>query len=299
MLTVNPSTYFYMEQQLNDIVLVPTDFSETCQNAINHGVELAEYLGYKLVILHVINRETKSQLKKDDLEVSSITDKLNDIANDIMEKTRISVESLTKEGSIFDEIHETASNIGAKLMVLGTHGKKGLQYLLGSHALKVVTKSPVPTIVVQEKSFGKGYQNIVFPINSFTEARQQVQWAMFIAKTFGSVIHIFKQLHTDPDFANKVNVVSAQIEEAFQDNNIKYTMSEAAKTGNFANQLIEFAADKRADMVMIMTDADIFSPDFNAGAWDEKMMFNQAQIPVMCINPVMTGKVYYEYITLF
>ena len=287
-----------MAQQLNDIVLVPTDFSETCQNAINHGVELAEYLEHKLVILHVINRESKSQLKKDNQDISAITIKLDDIANDIRENSRITVETLTREGSIFKVIHETASDIGAKLMVLGTHGKKGMQYLVGSFALKVVTKSPVPTVVVQEKSFGKGYKKIVFPINSFTEARQQVQWAMHIARTFGSVIHIFREPHTDPGLAGKINVVTAQIEEAFRKNNISYNIQDAEKSGNFAGKMIEYATEEKADMIMIMTDADIFSPNFNAGAWDEKMMFNKAQIPVMCINPVMTGKVYYEYITL-
>ena len=183
-------------------------------------------------------------------------------------------------------------------MVLGTHGKKGLQYLVGSHALKVVTKSPVPTIVVQDKSFDKGYKKIVFPINSFTEARQQVQWAMHIAKTFGSVVNIFREPHTDPILAGKLNVVTSQIKEAFDKNNITYSIQDAEKSGNFAGKMIEYATAEKDDMIMIMTDADIFSPNFNAGAWDEKMMFNKAKIPVMCINPVMTGKVYYEYITL-
>ena len=288
-----------MAKKLNDIILVPTDFSETCQNAINHGLELAEYLDYRLTILHVINKETRAQLKKENLNISSITEKLTDIANDIRERSRITVETLTREGSIFDEINQTASDIGAKLMVLGTHGKKGLQYLLGSYALKVVSKSPVPTIVVQKKAFGDGYKNIVFPINSFTEARQQVQWAIHMARTFNSCVNIFRQPHSDTRLANKIKVVSAQIVEAFKKFDISYTITDAMKSGNFAGQMIEFAAEKKTDLIMIMTDADIFSPDFNAGAWDEKMMFNQYSIPVMCINPVMTGKVYYEYITLF
>lgn len=287
-----------MAKQLNDIVLVPTDFSETCQNAINYGIELAEFLDYKLMLLHVINRESKSQLKKDREEVSSITNKLNNIADDIREKSRIAVETLTREGSIFDEIHGTAEDIGAKLMVLGTHGKKGLQYLVGSHALKVVTKSPVPTIVVQKRSYSKGYKNIVFPINTFTEARQQVQWAIHMAKTFGSFINIFREKHSDATLDGKINVVSEQIKEAFNKYGIQYKITDAGKGGKFAEQMLEYASAEKADMIMIMTDADIFSPDFNAGAWDEKMMFNKAEIPVMCINPVMTGKVYYEYITL-
>lgn len=288
-----------MAKQLNDIVLVPTDFSEICQNAINHGVELAEYLDYKLVILHVINRESLSQLKKGNLNVSAITEKLSDIANDIRENSRVIVETLTLEGSIFDKIHGAASDLGAKIMVLGTHGKKGLQHVFGSYALKVVTKSPVPTIVVQDKSFGNGYKKIVFPINSFTEARQQVQWALHMSKTFGSHFQIFRELHSDAGLAGKINVVSEQIKKAFNEKGVSYSIDNASRKGNFTNQLLKYAAEQKADLIMLMTDADIFSPDFNAGAWNEKLMFNDARIPVMCINPVMTGKVYYEYITLF
>jgi len=288
-----------MAKHLNDIVLVPTDFSDICQNAINHGVELAEYLDHKLVILHVINRESRSQLKKDNLSVSAITEQLNDIANDIRENSRVIVETLTREGSIFEEIHKTADQLGAKVMVLGTHGKKGLQHVFGSYALKVVTRSPIPTIVVQEKAFGNGYKKIVFPINSFTEARQQVQWALHMSKTFGSHIHIFREIHGDAGLAGKINVVSEQIRKAFNERGVSFSMSDASRKGNFTNQLLDFATAEKADLIMIMTDADIFSPDFNAGAWSEKLMFNGSRIPVMCINPVMTGKVYYEYITLF
>jgi len=287
-----------MTKSINDIVLVPTDFTEAGQNAINHGVELAQFLDHKLVLMHVINKDSKAQLKKEKLDISSIIEKLDDLANDIRERTRITVETLTREGSIFDEIHQGASDIGAKIMVMGTHGKKGLQHVFGSFALKVVTKTAVPTIVVQEKSFDEGYKKIVFPINSFTEARQQVQWAIHMSRTFGSVINIFKQPQNEPGKDRKIKVVTAQIEEAFKKYNIPYTITEASKTKHFGDQMISYAAGEDADMIMIMTDADIFSPDFNSGAWDEKMMFNEHNIPVMCINPVMTGKVYYEFITL-
>lgn len=287
-----------MSNTLNNLILVPTDFSETCRNAINHGAELAEYLNYSLMILHVINKDTKSNLKKDNLDISSITDKLNDIANEIKEERRITVESLTKEGSIFDEINQTATDTGANLMVLGTHGKKGLQYLFGSYALKVVSKSPVPTIVVQDRPFSHGYKNIVFPINSFTEARQQVQWAIHIASTFGSLINIFRQPQTDPALRAKINVVSAQIEEAFKKHNIKYNIKDADTKKNYKEHLISYASEIKAELIMIMTDADAFSRDFNVTAWDEKMMFNQTQIPVMCINPIITGKVYHEFLSL-
>jgi hypothetical protein len=36
-------------------------------------------------------------------------------------------------------------------------------------------------------------------------------------------------------------------------------------------------------------------PGFSFSVWDERMMFNEAQIPVMCINPVEIGKYYYDW----
>ncbi len=285
-----------MEQKLMNIVLVPTDFSNIGQNAVNHGAEIAKFLNYKLLLLHVVNRETRATFKKENSTEHDLLEKLASIGKEMQNTYGIQTDHMIREGSIFEAIHLTASEQGANLMVLGTHGKKGLQHVFGSHALKVVTRSPVPTIVVQKRGFGEGYRNIVFPVNDFTEARQQVQWARIIANSFNSRIHIFRQPSNDPDIANKLAIVTNQVEEAFQQNNIDYTIVRAEKREKFARQFLSFAASIHADLIMIMTDADIFSPDFPAGQWDEKIMFNEAQIPVMCINPIITGKVFYEKI---
>jgi len=287
-----------MSDNQHRVILVPTDFSETCQNAIDHAVELSGYLKFKVSVLHVINQETRSQLKKDKLDKQAIQDKLEAIVQDIKSKSEIDVDHLSREGSIFKEINEAAAEIGANIMVLGTHGKKGLQHLLGSFAFKVVSKSPVPTIVVQKRGFKEGYENIVFPIDDFTEPRQQVNWALHIAKSFNSTLHIYQQNTKDLDVIKKFNVVKGQIEEAFQQNKVNYKFETAEKQSNYAEQLIKYAATINSDLILMMTSADIFSPDFPAAKWSEKLMFNGAQIPVMCINPVETGNVHYQYISL-
>ena len=40
-------------------ILVPTDFSEVCDNALEHGIEIAKFFNYDLCILHVIDKNTK------------------------------------------------------------------------------------------------------------------------------------------------------------------------------------------------------------------------------------------------
>ena len=44
---------------------------------------------------------------------------------------------------------------------------------------------------------------------------------------------------------------------------------------------------------MMMTDSNIESPNFDTSSWSEKMIYNVAQIPVFCINPLYLGQIYY------
>lgn len=285
-----------MQKELNDLILVPVDFSEISENAVAHACHLAENLGYSVHLTHVINRDTKTMMRRTEQEKSDILEKLDNLGEKYATPLKVSYNFSSLEGSIFNEIEITLLEKGAKLMVMGTHGKKGLQHLFGSYALKVVTKSPVPVIVVQERDFGQGYNNIVFPVNDFTETRQQVQWAAHIAKRYDSKIHLFVQKESDAGLETKISLVTRQIIEAFEAQEIDYTLFESGKVANYTDQLLEFAAEKRADLITLMTDSDAYSPDFPISSWDEKLMFNPMQIPVMCINPKELNQVYYRYV---
>ena len=123
------------ESKYNKIVLIPTDFSEVCGNAISHGVKLAKFLGYKVCILHIINKETKAVLKKKNVGVDYVEWRLKEYKKYYEKKYDVDIDTLSVEGSIFSTISEVATKIKANLMVLGTHGKKGLQHVFGSYAL--------------------------------------------------------------------------------------------------------------------------------------------------------------------
>jgi nucleotide-binding universal stress UspA family protein len=268
-----------MTENMNNLVLVPTDFTSVGDNAISQAAEAARFLGYKVVVLHVIDKTTKAQLKKESLGEASVEDKLQTIVDDIKANYDIEAEGIAREGTIFTTISDVAKELGANLLYLGTHGKIGMQHLTGSYALKVVTSSPAPVIVVQKRSFNDGYRHIVLPITSDSGPWEKTKWAAHIAKQFHSEIHIYQMNGSEIDEA--VN----QITEFFDKNDVKYTVREAAKNTNFAKQIIDYATSNNADLVMIMTDPDQSFARFILGSWDEQIIFNAAQIPVMCINP--------------
>lgn len=269
-----------MESTMNKLILVPTDFSEVCDNAISQAVEAAKFLDHKILLLHVINTDTKNYLKKEQLGIESIEEKLKTMAADIENKAGIKVDYLATEGSIFTTIAEVAKDQQAGLIFLGTHGKLGMQHLTGSFALKVVTSSPAPVIVVQKRPFSEGYKNIVLPITSEAGPWEKTKWAVFIAKQFNATINIFTIAEATPEVKDSAK----RIADYLKQNGINYTEKEA-QTSGFSKNIIDYSASINADLIMIMTNPDTSFTKFILGTYDEEMIFNAAQIPVMCINP--------------
>ncbi|MBN2173027.1 MAG: universal stress protein [Bacteroidales bacterium] len=267
-----------MDTTLKNIILVPTDFSEVCNNAMNQAVEAAKFLKNKIALLHVIDKNTKAQLKKDNEGADTIDIKLSQIAEEIRSQHKVEVMTISREGDIFTTIGEVAKDIDANLMYLGTHGKVGMQKLTGSFALKVVTNSPVPVIVVQKRPFEQGYKKIVLPITSDAGPWEKTKWATFIAKNFEAEIHVY-QLDI-PELKETISIITNH----FDKENVKYKTIKSSG-GNFSKQVIDYATANLADMIMIMTNPDKSFTKFILGSYDEEMIFNTSQIPVMCINP--------------
>jgi nucleotide-binding universal stress UspA family protein len=270
-----------MNQAMNNIILVPTDFSEVCDNAMIQAAEAAKALKYKLCLLHVINKDTHAYLDKSNLGMLAITDKLESKAAEVRLKYKIEVEIKALEGSIFTTIGEVAQDIGATLIYLGTHGKVGMQKLTGSFALKVVTSSPVPVIVVQKRPARKTMKNIVLPVTSEAGPWEKTKWAVFIARQFGSTIHIL-QTNTSEE---SVEEAAKLMDGYFKKNKVKHTYNIAEKSTGFSKAVIDYATSLDADMILIMTNPDKNFTKFLLGTYDEEMIFNTSQIPVMCINP--------------
>lgn len=276
------------------VILVPTDFSDTTRKAIDYAVNVATYRGLKITLLHVINKETRAQLKKEKKGLEAVLDKLNGIKNEITGKFDIEVDIIAREGSIFDVINEVAKELNPRWMALGTHGKKGLQYIFGSWALKIITQTACPVVVVQENSKIAIPRKILFPVNLYSEPRQQVQYAVMAAKRFNSTIYIYKQKFNDKGEASRVDIITKQIEETFRQEKLEYVTFQAENQANFTDQLLDFAEKNDINSLLMMTNSSIDNPDFNHTHWSESLIYNEKGIPVFCINPVYLGQIYFS-----
>ena len=137
---------------------VPLDFSEYADQALKYAMNLAGKLDARLTLLHVIQPVPIGGM---DMGVTLPYTYLQDLEAEIrqsMEGCLARVTAAGLEGDIvvahgvpFHEILETAKTRKVDLIVMGTHGRTGLQHiLLGSVAEKVVRLAPCPVLVVRE-----------------------------------------------------------------------------------------------------------------------------------------------------
>ncbi len=138
-------------------ILVPVDFSEASDAALDYAVELAAKLGAKVHVLHAY--EIPVVGFPDGVLVATA-----DIAGRILNASQGALdEALAKhknrgaeitaslrQADPRDAILAVAKELGADLVVMGTHGRRGLaRALLGSVAESVVRTSGVPVLTVR------------------------------------------------------------------------------------------------------------------------------------------------------
>lgn len=284
--TTNRFTY-------NDLIVVPTDFSEVCANAAAHAAGIAKQLNLTVCLVHIIDRNTRNWLKSNNFDEKVLDTKLTAQARQLAESYSIEVNTHLREGDIFSSLGTVLTEMKANLMVMATHGKTGFQRLMGSNALRVVTDSPVPVLVVQQRRFNDGYHRIVFPISNDMEVRQKVKLALGLQKRFGATLLLFQDHEEDSGLRGQLEVKTQQIMDELRRNGAQFRLSRSDE-GDFAANVIQFSVAEEADLILVMSLADGETPGFFFNTWSEKIMFNTAQIPVMCLNPVDYGKIYFD-----
>ncbi len=259
-------------------IIVPWDFTDKAQNALAHAVKMAKVLDNTITLLHIVKKEK---------EINEAVEKLNIIAAQSQEEDNIPTNAIVKEGSIFTTIGEyTQEHDDINLVIMGTHGMKGMQKLTGSWALKVIVSSHAPFIVVQDPPTNKtSFDKIVFPVNFKTENREKLIWAIYFGKIFNAKIHFIKQEVSDANLLKKVNHNLTFAKKYLSKYNIEYEIATTDVSGNFAEATINFAKDIGADLMLIMTTKNIGTLDYVLGASEQFIIANTARIPVMCVNP--------------
>ena len=139
-------------------ILVAVDFSDSSDNAFQLALSMAQVFKSHLVILHVINEPIDLRgFYVPHISYEKLEEEIAEGAEKMMESfCRQHIDDFTDfesrivPGMPYEQILAQAGELGAELIVLGTHGRTGLDHVLfGSTAEKVVRKSKLPVLTVR------------------------------------------------------------------------------------------------------------------------------------------------------
>lgn len=261
------------------LIIVPWDFTQVAENALGHAAKIGRTIGGEICLLHIVDETIKPRQEGEKKTL------LRHVADEGAAKYNMTVTAQVRKGSIFTSIAEFVNSKDAELVVMGTHGMKGMQKITGSWALKVVVKSKVPFIVIQDPPPDmERYRNIVFPIDFRIENKEKMGMAIFMGKYFDSKVHILKSSTTDRSLRTKTNINLNFAVKYLIQNNIEYEIHELPH-GKFAQNTIDFAHKINADLILIMTTKNITMADYMLGASEQFIIANSSRIPVCCVNP--------------
>ena len=148
-------------------ILVPVDFSDCSLDALEYAVVVAQQAKASLMLLHVLEPvsygldftlghvRTREQIRE------SWTKRLEELASS-HRHSDVQVESQLRGGLPSDSILDSAQTLPCDLIVMGTHGRRGISHTIsGSVAEAVLRKARCPVIAVRSPKFGPGHSRVI------------------------------------------------------------------------------------------------------------------------------------------
>lgn len=210
-------------------ILFASDFSEGAAHAQAHAVIWAEKTGARLDLLHVLEfqpgmdpEQPVNKMYLDQLR-SQADQGLRQIVA-ALEPTRVTIAARVESGVPSQMIVQTARELDADLIILGTRGLSGLEHLLvGSTAERVIKTAPCPVVAVRTVPQQPGraaasadmrpslaIQKMLVPVDFSDCSLEALEYAIFVAKLYQASVTI---IHVPEPITFGIDFTLRQVEE--------------------------------------------------------------------------------------
>lgn len=242
-------------------ILFLTDFSEASSAAMSYAIGLSRHYQAQLYAGHscdpIILTETAGTNIIQEVEDSSRAQ----LAKLAKQAGPTSI-SLFSRGSIADAVPKWINEHGIDLIVMGTHGRRGLQhFLLGSTAEAIIRSATCPVLTVGPHVITRPYhdfkvENILFPTDLGSHAQFAAQWALSAAQENGASITF---MHVVPPAETFERDERDVVEKKYQQLNkvVPPDAKEWCKPGFFVEvgdpvkELLRYAETERPDLIVL------------------------------------------------
>jgi nucleotide-binding universal stress UspA family protein len=275
-------------------ILVPTDMSDFANQAIRYAALLHERLGSRITLLYA----DETYFPADVLEIplgyyleqapetkAKLQEKLQEYATAQLPGAQ--VETMVVQDAPARAIVNTAREMKADLVVMGTHGRRGWRRaLLGSVTETVLHEIDRPVLTVTPGILNAGapaaIQHVLCPVNFTYIARESLQHASLMAEAFGAeliVVYVAEGIQP-PQLPEVESAFSLWVDPAVR-GRAHYRLS-VVGDGNPAERVLDAAQDAEADLIVLGAQHKFFSDATVIGTTTQRIT-RFARCPVMTV----------------
>lgn len=284
-----------------DRILFPTDGSECAEQARRHALHLADHFD---ATLHVVRVEEQSADLADVVEVTD-ADLLPDLHGTSAAELPHLAEARVRErtvahSSVAGGILAYTVEHDMDLVVLGSHGRRGLRRLvLGSVAEAVVRRAPCPVVTVGRGTLAPDALNdgtMLVPVDFSGQRFRLLAHAQELAPVYGMdvrVVHVvevegvpdaYGTYDSPPDPGRPAERARAVLDNELDPlRDVGITVAVDVRTGHPADEVLTEAEDGRAAFIMIATHGRTGLERMLMGSVAEKVI-RRAPCPVYTVN---------------
>jgi nucleotide-binding universal stress UspA family protein len=261
-------------------VLVPTDFSENANQAIEYAVEICRATGSRLILLHVgpeSQRAVRQQLQLQE-KLSVLSKAITDEYQDLVCETEIAV------GDIVEEILQQAENSNAGLIVMGTQGASNLGKLFfGSNTASVIEKASCIVLSVPANCYFRKPEKMLFSTNFTREDLKAAIDFVNLARSFEATV-IIAHVSTEHEREElETSMVEIFTNEVAHLTGYKKILSKVVSENTIGMGMDALIAETGADMIALSTRRrGVFEKLYNPSL--TKKLSLQANIPLFAFH---------------
>lgn len=256
-----------------NLYLVPHDLTAVGNKAFEYALNLCERVEAEIMVLNIVDSKSK---------IKTVESKLNELISKFSIPPKASIKMVVQEGNIFNDIGKIASKNHVQLIIMGTHGQKGMQKLFRSYAIQVISSCDIPFLIVQADAETKNFEKILVPIDLNKESLQIIKPAGSLSKIYQSELHVIARKETDEllnqQMKNRIQIIQKQ----YEDDSVNCSIKLLDSRDSYSKQIEKYANEHKIDLIAFSYFSLSIIPQFDKHA--QNIMMNQQKIPCMIIN---------------
>ncbi|MBP6334241.1 MAG: universal stress protein [Bacteroidia bacterium] len=273
-----------------NLILCPTDFSKSADNALHYAASLADGISARLIIMHVYEKPVMysdaplTRIAHAAEQMKENTEKkLKQVIAKLQKKHKnATFEMLLKDGLASEKLIEVAKKQNVDLIVMGATGTSKLaRLLIGSTTSTIIRDAPCPVLSIPKQASFDGIKKIVFATDLNEDNISSATMISSFAKMFDAEISfVFVDdkhlLHSDEQIAAMTNKIRKRVKYA-------KISGYVSKNTSITKGIEYFLKKKPADILVMFTHARHFPESmFNTSV--TKMMSHQSSIPLLALK---------------